>query len=65
MVPPVCYIYIYIYIVGHECPITTAFFKKDGYDLTSCNSVIDILYNTDDIIAIAKLIVRSPVGKFL
>ena len=41
--------------------------KKDGYDFTSCpsNSVIDIVYNTDVIIPIAKLIVRSPVGKLL
>ena len=47
-----------------EYPITTALFKKDGYDFTSCNSVTDILYNTDVIIPIAKLIVHiySPVG---
>ena len=47
-----------------ECPITTALFNKDGYDFTSCNSVTDVC-NTDVIIPIAKLIVRSPVGKLL
>ena len=45
--------------------MTTALFKKDGYDFTSCDSVIAIVYNTDVIIHIAKLIVRSPVGKLL
>ena len=57
------YLSISVYHVLLECPITTTLFKKDGYDFTPCNSVIDILYNTDVIIPIAKLIVRSPVGK--
>ena len=49
-----------------SCPlITTSLFKKDGHDFTSCNSVIDIVYNTNVINPIAKLIVRSPVGKLL
>ena len=40
--------------------------KKGGYDFTSCNSVMDTVYNTDVIIPIiAKLIVRSHVGKLL
>ena len=40
--------------------------KKSGYDFTSCNSVMDTVYNTDVVIPItAKLIVRSPVGKLL
>ena len=43
-----------------KCPITTALFKKDEYDLSllnvTLNSVIDIVYkyNTDVIIPIAK-----------
>ena len=45
----------------------TALFKKDGYDFTSRNSVIYmyiyIVFNTDVIIPIATLIVRSPVCK--
>ena len=39
--------YYSVYHILLECPITTALFKKDGYDFTSCNSVIDIVYNTD------------------
>ena len=54
-----------VYHILLECPITIALFKKDGYDFTSCNSVIDSVYNTDVIIPIAKLIVRSHVGKLL
>ena len=49
-----------------ECPITI--FKKNGYDLNDCNNIRllrDILYNTDIIISIVKLIVHSPVGKFI
>ena len=56
----------YYYSVYHmlfECPIKTALFKKGGYDFTSCNSVTDILHNTDVIIPFAKLIVRSLVRK--
>ena len=55
-----------VYHILLECPITRALFNTDGYDFTSCNSVIDIVYyNTDVIIPIAKLIARSPVGKLL
>ena len=54
-----------VYHILLECPITTALFNKDGYDFTSCNSVIYTVYNTDVIIPIAKLIVRNPVGKLL
>ena len=50
---------------SHSYSTLTALFKKDGYDFTSCNSVIDIVYNTDVNIPIAKLIFRSPVGKLL
>ena len=52
-----------MYHILLECPTTTALFKKDRYDFTSCNSVIDIVYNTDVIIPVAKFIVRSAVGK--
>ena len=48
-----------------ECPITTELFQKNGYDLTACNSVTDILYNTDVINHIVKWIVHSPVGKLV
>ena len=46
-----------------ECPITTKLFLKNGYDFNACNNVRDILYNTDIISSIVKLIVHSPVGK--
>ena len=46
-----------------ECPITTELFQKNGYDFNACNNVKDILYNTDIINSIIKLIVHSPVGK--
>ena len=39
--------------------------RKMGITFTLCNSVMDILYNTVVIIPIAKLIVRSLVGKLL
>ena len=48
-----------------ECPITTCYFRKNGYDFKVCNNVRDILYNTDIINSIVKLIVHSPVGKLL
>ena len=48
-----------------ECPITTQLFQKNGYDLNVCNNVRDILYNTDIINSIVKLIVHSPVGELL
>ena len=34
-----------------------------GYDFNACNTVRDILYNTDDINSIVNLIVHCPVGK--
>ena len=40
-------------------------FQKNGYDLNACNNVRDILYNTDVISYIVKLIVHSPVGKLV
>ena len=40
-------------------------FRKNGYDLNDCNNVRDILYNTDVINNIDKLIVYSPVGKLV
>ena len=48
-----------------ECPITTDLFQKNGYDFNDCNNVRDILYNTDIIISVVKLIVHSPVGKLV
>ena len=48
-----------------ECPITTELFQKNGYDFNACNNIGDILYNTDIINSIVKLIVYSPVGKLL
>ena len=48
-----------------ECPITTELFQKNGYDFNACNNVRDILYNTDIINSIVKLIVHSPVGKLV
>ena len=49
----------------HECPVTTDLVKKNGYDFNDCNNVRDILYNTDIIISLVKLIVHSPVGKLV
>ena len=46
-----------------ECSITTELFQKNGYDFNACNNVRDILYNTDIISFIVKLIDYSPVGK--
>ena len=40
-------------------------FQKNGYDFNDCNNVRDILYNTDIINSIVKLIVHSPVGKLV
>ena len=48
-----------------ECPITTELFQKNGHDLSAYNNVRDILYNTDVITNIVKLIVHSPVGKLV
>ena len=48
-----------------ECPITTELFQKNGYDLNAYKNVRDILYNTDVIANIVKLIVHSPVGKLV
>ena len=39
--------------------------KKKGYDFNACNNVRDILYNTDIINSIVKLIVHSPVAKLV
>ena len=43
-----------------ECPVTTMLFQKNGYDFNVCDNVRDILYNTDIITSIVKLIVHSP-----
>ena len=48
-----------------ECPITTELFQKNGHDFNACNNVKDILYNTDMINFIVKLIAHSPVGELL
>ena len=44
-----------------ECPITPDLFQKNGYDFNACNDERGILYNTDVINSIVKLIVHSPV----
>ena len=36
-----------------------------GYDFSACNNVRHILYNTDVINPVVKLIVHSPVGKLV
>ena len=48
-----------------ECLIVIDLFQKDGYNFNDCNNVRDILYNTDIIVVIVKLIVHSPVGKLV
>ena len=48
-----------------ECPITTNLFQKNAHDCNDCNKVRDILYNTDIIISVVKLIVHGPVGKLV
>ena len=45
-----------------ECPITTVLLQKNGYDFNACNNVRDVLYNTDAVTAVVKLIVHSPVA---
>ena len=47
------------------CPITTKSFQKNGYDFNACNSVRNILCNTDVMTSVFKLIVHSAVGKLL
>ena len=50
-----------------ECPISITkkkiFRKMD--DFNDCNNIRDILYNTDIIISVVKLVVHSPVGKLV
>ena len=38
---------------------------KDGYDFTACNNVREILYDTDVITFIVRLIVYSLVSKLI
>ena len=45
--------------------ITTELFQKNGYDFNASNNGRHILYNTDIINSIVKLIVRSPAGKLV
>ena len=40
-------------------------FQKNLYDFNACNNVRDILYNTDIITSVVKLIVHNPVGKLV
>ena len=54
-----------LYCTLLECPFTKCYFQKSGYDFNACNNVRDILYNTDAITAIVKLIVHTPVGKLI
>ena len=51
-----------IQIIYHIMPFSL---RKNGYDFNDCNNVRDILYNTDIIIFVFKLIVHSPVGKLV
>ena len=48
-----------------ERPITTELFQKNGYDLNAYSNVRYILYNTDVITNIVKLIVHIPVAKLV
>ena len=57
----VCKNIVFVKHILLECPIEL--FQKNGCDLNACNNVRDILYNTDIINSIVKLIVHSPVGK--
>ena len=48
-----------------ECPVTIDLFQQK-MDMTSMIVItLDILYNTDIIISIVKLIVHSPVSKLV
>ena len=47
-----------------ECPIITVISEQMD-DFNVCNNVSDILYKTDIINPIVKLIVHSPVGKLV
>ena len=48
-----------------ECPITTELFQTNEYDSNACSNVKYILYNTDIINSIVKLIVYSPICKLV
>ena len=48
-----------------ECPTTTESFQKNGYDFNACTNVRDILYNTEVIASVVKLIVHSHAGKLV
>ena len=48
-----------------ECPLTTELFQKNEYYFNNCNNVRDILYNTDIMNSIVKLIVDNAVGKLV
>ena len=47
---------------ARECQ---GYFYKNRYDVNISNNVKDILYDTDVITSIVKLIVHSPVGKLM
>ena len=49
--------------IQHDCPITPELFQKNWYDFNACNNVRDILFNTDVIISVVKLIVHNSVDK--
>ena len=51
-----------VYHILLKCPITTELFQNNAHDFNACNNVTDILYNTDVITSVHKLIVHSPVG---
>ena len=55
--------------VSRDYLITTELFQENGYDFNACNNITlyirDILYNTDVITSIIKVIVHSPVGKLV
>ena len=48
-----------------ECPITTQLVRKNGYDFNACDIARDILYITDVVTSVIKLIVHGPAGKLI
>ena len=51
--------------VKHMNVLLPQFFQKSGYNSNACNNITDILYNTDVISSVVKLIVHSLVGRLV